>query len=163
MPGTCRTSCRASAGCYVRHVNDAHRRTGTLWEGRDKACPLDSDVYLMRCHRYVELNPVRAAMVAAPQDYPWSSYRANGLGEADSLVCEHALYGALGATPAERREAYRASFAEVRSSRRFASRPMVAGRRAVLSFATVSPPRQGVVQVQDERQLALLWSTGCGC
>src|SRR5262247_1018598 len=62
---------------YVRYVNDAYRRTGTLWEGRYRAAPIDSDAYLLTCQRYIELNPVRARMVADPADYPWSSHAAN--------------------------------------------------------------------------------------
>ena len=34
----------------------------------------------LRCYRYIELNPLRAAMVAAPGDYRWSSNAANELG-----------------------------------------------------------------------------------
>ena len=39
--------------------------------------------------RYIELNPVRAGMVAGPADYPWSSYRFNALGQTDDLVTPH--------------------------------------------------------------------------
>jgi REP element-mobilizing transposase RayT len=46
---------------YVRHVNAASRRTGTLWEGRYRAAPIDSEAYFLACCRYIELNPVRAA------------------------------------------------------------------------------------------------------
>ncbi|WP_372016631.1 transposase [Pseudoxanthomonas sp. 10H] len=53
---------------YVRYVNDHYRRTGTLWEGRYKACLVDGDDHLLRCYRYIELNPVRAGMVADPVD-----------------------------------------------------------------------------------------------
>ena len=53
---------------YVRYVNDRHGRTGTLWEGRYKACLVGTDQYLLRCYRYIEFNPVRAAMVARPED-----------------------------------------------------------------------------------------------
>jgi putative transposase len=45
---------------YVRYVNDRYRRTGTLWEGRYESCPVENDAHLMRCHRHIELNPVRA-------------------------------------------------------------------------------------------------------
>jgi len=41
---------------------------------------MDSEDYLLRCYRYIELNPVRAAMVVAPEDHYWSSYHANALG-----------------------------------------------------------------------------------
>lgn len=95
---------------YVQYVNRQYRRSGTLWEGRFRSCLVQQDEYLLSCHRYIELNPVRAGMVAHPGDYPWSSYRSNGQGEANALVNPHLLYLQLGATPAERCERYRALF-----------------------------------------------------
>ena len=53
----------------VQRGNDRYHRTGTLCEGRYKACPVASEAYLLHCHRYLELNPVRAAMTADPADY----------------------------------------------------------------------------------------------
>ncbi|MGH6891534.1 MAG: transposase [Dongiaceae bacterium] len=97
---------------YVRHVNAARRRAGTLWEGRYRAAPIDSEAYLLACSRYIELNPVRARMARHPRDHRWSSYRANALGEADPLVSPHPLYRALGRSMAERQAAYRALFRE---------------------------------------------------
>ena len=41
---------------------------------------MDSDDYLLRCQRYIELNPVRAGMVTHPAEYRWSSFRANAMG-----------------------------------------------------------------------------------
>jgi len=79
---------------YVRYVNAAHRRTGTLWEGRYRAAPIDEDAYFLACCRYIELNPVRARMVRRPGDYRWSSYRAHATGAADVLAAEHPLYRA---------------------------------------------------------------------
>ena len=49
---------------YVQYFNYCYRRTGTLWEGRYKTALIDSEVYLLTCMRYIELNPVRAAMGA---------------------------------------------------------------------------------------------------
>ena len=40
-----------------------------LWEGRFKSCLVDSERYLMTVHRYIELNPVRAALVAVAEQY----------------------------------------------------------------------------------------------
>jgi putative transposase len=97
---------------YVRYLNDAHGRTGTLWEGRYRAAPIDSDRYLMLCARYIELNPVRARMVCHPREYRWSSYRANAVGAADALVTPHALYLSLGRSAGERQASYRALFRE---------------------------------------------------
>jgi len=61
------------AGRQTQHHNRAEGRRGTLWEGRYKSSPVQSDSYLMACVRYIELNPVRARMVASPEDYFWSS------------------------------------------------------------------------------------------
>src|SRR3569832_1694680 len=51
---------------YVRYINARHRRSGTLWEGRYRAAPIDSEEYFIACCRYIELTPVRAHMVAHP-------------------------------------------------------------------------------------------------
>lgn len=97
---------------YVRYVNDRYHRTGTLWEGRYKSCLVDSETYFLSCSRYIELNPVRAGMVASAGDYRWSSYGRNGLGQVDRLISEHPVFTSLGATSAQRQSAYRALFAQ---------------------------------------------------
>src|SRR5690606_5630861 len=97
---------------YVRYFNSRHRRTGTLWEGRYRSCLVDSDEYLLQCQRYIEMNPVRAAMVATPGQYRWSSYRTHAHGKASRLTTPHSLYHRLGDTPTERQAAYRALFCE---------------------------------------------------
>ena len=58
---------------YVQPFNRRHDRTGTLWEGRYKAAPIDTEHYLLTCYRYIERNPVRAGMVDCPADYRWSA------------------------------------------------------------------------------------------
>jgi putative transposase len=95
---------------YVQYFNHVYGRTGTLWEGRYKSTLIDSERYLLTCMRYIEMNPVRAEMVAHPGDYPWSSYRANAQGNPDILVTPHSLYRRLGSTDEERQSAYRQLF-----------------------------------------------------
>jgi putative transposase len=97
---------------YVGYFNATYRRSGTLWEGRYKSCLVDSERYLLTCYRYIELNPVRAAMVLAPGDYVLSSYRANAEGRPNRLVQPHDEYAQLGTTVEERCAAYRALFLE---------------------------------------------------
>jgi len=92
---------------YVRYVNDRYHRTGTLWEGRYKSCPVDRDSYLLCCYRYIELNPVRAHMVERPGDYRWSSHGANAYGRPDPLVAPHLGFLALGHDAESRQNAYR--------------------------------------------------------
>jgi putative transposase len=99
-------------GRYSARFNARHERTGSLWEGRFRACLVDSDRYLLACHRYIESNPVRAGMVARPQDFPWSSHRANALGSDDPLLTPHSVLTELGADAESRRRAYRHLFAE---------------------------------------------------
>jgi putative transposase len=92
---------------YVRYINHRYRRTGTLWEGRYRAAVIDSDAYLLRCYRYLELNPVRAGIVHHPGEYSWSSYRHHAGDADDELIQEHEVYVNLGAGTGERRAAYR--------------------------------------------------------
>jgi putative transposase len=58
----------------------------------------------------IELNPVRAGIVARPEQYRWSSYAANALGEDNCIVSPHDEYVDLGQTLLRRREAYRSLF-----------------------------------------------------
>lgn len=96
---------------YVQYYNYTYRRTGTLWEGRYKATPIDGERYFLTCMRYIELNPVRAKITASdPSDYPWSSYRHNALGEPNELLTPHPEYQRLGVTVDARQAAYRQLF-----------------------------------------------------
>ncbi len=95
---------------YVQYINKSYRRTGTLWDSRYKSSLVQADTYLLLCQRYIELNPVRAAMVDDPAHYRWSSYRANGLGQADLLLTPHPVYSSLGTKAADRLAAYRGLF-----------------------------------------------------
>ena len=95
---------------YVQYFNYCYKRTGTLWEGRYKSTLIDSETYLLTCMRYIELNPVRAAMVEHPSAYPWSSYAANAVGREDALIKPHELYRRLGRTWDQRQSAYRQLF-----------------------------------------------------
>ena len=96
--------------CYVRYVNEAYGRTGTLWEGRFKASMVNSEQYLLTVSRYIELNPVRAGMVTHPAEYPWSSYRSNALGLNIRMIKPHPVYKALGQSSSQREQSYRALF-----------------------------------------------------
>jgi len=95
---------------YVHYVNRKLGRSGTLWEGRYRSSVVQSDMYLLACHRYIELNPVRAGLASTPGDYRWSSYRANALGHVDRRLTPHATYQALGQDVETRCDAYRTLF-----------------------------------------------------
>ena len=57
------------AGRQTRFVISLEKRSGSLWEGRYKISPVDTDVYLLACCRYVELNPVKAGMTDEPDTF----------------------------------------------------------------------------------------------
>ena len=91
---------------YVRYFNDRQQRSGTLWEGRYRSTLIQTDRYLLACMAYIDLNPVRAGLVAQARDYPWSSH-AHFIGQhLDKLVTPHPLYWELGNTPFAREATY---------------------------------------------------------
>ena len=91
---------------YVRYYNDSQGRSGTLWEGRYKSTVIQTDRYFLACMVYIDLNPVRAGLVAQARDYPWSSHSHYiGLRQ-DRLITPHPLYWELGNTPFAREVAY---------------------------------------------------------
>ena len=71
---------------------------------------MQAETYLLACQRYIELNPVRAAMVEDPAHYRWTSNRDYGLGQPDARVTPHALYLALGRNDRQRQTHYRGLF-----------------------------------------------------
>src|SRR6476620_11336818 len=95
---------------YSVHFNTRYARTGTLWEGRFRGSLVTSDYYFLACHRYIDLNPVRAGMVTLPQEYPWSSHRCYADSEPSPLVTPHHAITTLGEDDGTRRLKYRALF-----------------------------------------------------
>lgn len=93
--------------CYAQAFNRKYHRTGALWEGRFKSCLVDSDHYLLAVYRYIELNPVRAAMADAPELYRWSSVHGNLGLMSDQLLSPHPVFLGLGANMSSRAYAYR--------------------------------------------------------
>jgi putative transposase len=107
-------------GTYVRYFNRRYQRTGGLYEGRYRSLVIDSDAYWFTCMRYVELNPVRAGLVAKPEDYQWSSYRFHGLGAHDHLIVPHRLYVTLGNSATVRQRCWQAICREAFSEEQLA-------------------------------------------
>jgi putative transposase len=103
---------QAMGRTYVQRLNVRYQRTGTLWEGRYKASLVQTERYLLACQRYIELNPVRAGLVAGPGEYPYSSYACHALGKDDPLLTPHAEYLGLNADRGARLRTYRALFSD---------------------------------------------------
>ncbi len=95
---------------FVQYMNRKYQRSGPMFEGRFRSCLVESEAYLLACHRYIEMNPVRAGMVDHPSRYGWSSYRSNAEGLASDIIVPHPLYLALAEDPAGRQARYRGMF-----------------------------------------------------
>ena len=134
---------------YVRYFNDRYGRTGTLWEGRYKAAPLQSDRYLLACMAYIDLNPVRVGLVARATDYRWSSHGHYVGMRNDKLVRPHSLYWQLGNTPFARE----ASYAELVSQGVTPELQAALRESAVKSWALGEPDFVAALQKQTKRRL----------
>lgn len=91
---------------YVRYFNQRHGRSGTLWEGRYRSTIIEADVHLLACMAALDLNPVRAGLVAQARDYPWSSHAHYAGLHPQRLLTPPSQYWALGNTPFAREQAY---------------------------------------------------------
>jgi REP-associated tyrosine transposase len=60
---------------HVQQHRVRHRTTGRIWQGRYKAFPIQTDRHLLTVLRYVERNPVRAALTSHAIEWKWSSAR----------------------------------------------------------------------------------------
>lgn len=95
------------AGRQTRYTNCQEGRSGTLWEGRFKSSPIDSNSYLLACCRYIEMNPVAAGICNAPADYPWSSCRSKIADKQFEWLDLDPLYQSLAPSAEERCQRYK--------------------------------------------------------
>lgn len=94
-------------GTYAGWFNRRHGRSGHLFQGRFHSFLVEKETYLRELLRYVVLNPVRAKMVARPEDYLWSSYRSTaGLEAADNWLHVSSILGLFDADPAVAQRQY---------------------------------------------------------
>jgi putative transposase len=95
---------------YVGYFNARYERSGTLWEGRFHGSVIQSDRYLLACHRYIDMNPVRAGIAGSPDGYLWSSHGHYTGARPDSLVDAHGVIDGLAPDRSRRHQAYRQLF-----------------------------------------------------
>ena len=61
---------------YTKAINKAYGRTGSLFEGRFKRRPVESQADLIQLVRYIHRNPERHGFVDDYREWPYSSYQA---------------------------------------------------------------------------------------
>lgn len=96
-------------GAYTIYFNIKRKRAGHLFQGRFKAILIEADEYATELSRYIHLNPVRAGIVALPEEYQWSSYR-NYIGQGKTLewLKTDFILGYFGKSDTEAKKKYRA-------------------------------------------------------
>jgi hypothetical protein len=64
---------------FSRWFNKKHARRGTLWMDRFRSVIVEGGECLRTVAAYIDLNPIRAGLVAEPEEYRWCGY-AEALG-----------------------------------------------------------------------------------
>ncbi len=101
---------------YTQKFNFSNNRIGHLFQGRFKSILVEKDLYLLALARYIVLNPVRAGMVRAAKDWPWSSYRATaGLSSAIDWINSEWVLGQFSKNYKKAISAYRCFVSEGRN------------------------------------------------
>ena len=91
---------------YFNYYKKTYGYAGHLWQGRFRSNIIDTDVYLLQCGKYIELNPVRAGIVNLPEEYRFSSYNYYTKGVSDQIVTSSPAYLGLAYSEEERRKQY---------------------------------------------------------
>jgi hypothetical protein len=95
-------------GAYTTYFNVKRARSGHLFQGRYKAILVEIDEYAKELSRYLHLNPVRAKIAQAPEEYPWSSYRDYiGMRRAPGWLYRDFILGCFDAKLPKAQERYR--------------------------------------------------------
>ena len=62
-------------GDFAGYFNRRKHRSGSFWEDRYHCTMVESGEHLWNCIQYVDLNMVRAGVVAHPRDWSWCGYQ----------------------------------------------------------------------------------------
>jgi len=73
---------------YTKAINKKYDRIGTLFQGRYRCILLDKTSYLFHLCRYIHANPVKAGLVASPEQWPFSNFR-EWIGSRDGVLCDN--------------------------------------------------------------------------
>ena len=83
------------ARAYSCYHHRAHKTAGYLWQGRFKSQPIEQELYLSACGRYIERNPVKVSIVSNAWEYDYSSAKFYVLGQTDSLTTQNPFFEVL--------------------------------------------------------------------
>ena len=92
---------------YVHYHHKKYKTAGFVWQGRFKSQPIQKELYLLVCGRYVERNPVTAQMVSNAWEYEFSSARFYVTGEPDAITYQSPLFSTFAGTADAQRQNYK--------------------------------------------------------
>lgn len=92
---------------YVHYYHKKYKSSGHLWEGRFKSQPIQKEMYLLTCGRYIERNPVKAGLVKIAEEYRYSSACYYVHGKDDSITIEDPIFSTFGKEVIDRRGGYK--------------------------------------------------------
>jgi putative transposase len=145
-------------GDYAQWWNRRHRRVGHAFQGRFDGQIVQDAVYFLTVCRYVVLNPVRARLVATPEAWPWSSYRATcGMCPKPACLATDFLLAQFADDPRGPIEAYRQFIGAARVGEKLPRSPVIGDKafsarfKAAADAASPEVPRRG----RDVEQLSL--------
>jgi putative transposase len=101
-------------GLYGRDFNSRHDRSGHVFQGRYGSVRIKTDEQLWGVTWYIAMNPVKAGLCRAPEDWPWSSHSMALSGTAPEWVDIEHLLEYYGAADVDGRRRYAAMFEGVR-------------------------------------------------
>jgi len=95
------------ARSYVYYYHRKYQSSGHIWQGRFKSQPIEKEMYLLSCGRYIERNPVKANIVAYAEDYSYSSAPSYVFGKKDGLTTKDPLFDTFGNEPNQQCQSYK--------------------------------------------------------
>lgn len=98
---------QALARHYVPYFNQRYDRRGALFAARYRSALVEQGQPTLNVYRYIEGNPVRAALCCDAKEYTWTSYKANAFAQSDKLITPSNTYTKLADTDVGRSELYR--------------------------------------------------------
>lgn len=139
---------------YCQSFNRRHGAVGHVLHGRFGSRLIDDGSYLLAALRYIAMNPVAAGLVARPENWRWSSYRAlAGLEEVPAFLTVDRVWRAVNAPDADSgRQRLMAFVSAGHEGRDLMTRLLCGGENLVRSVdSTLRPYREDPEFVYAER------------
>ena len=107
---------QAAGRIYSEYYNQKYKHVGGIWHDRFKSSLILDDDFYFHVQHFIEFTPVREQVALVADQYAWSSYRANALGNVCQLTSPHRFYLALAEHVEDRKLNYIRKMASLQNS-----------------------------------------------